>query len=295
MDYSSSYAAGTPRPGYDTGRRSPYGDAAETVLPAPPPQRMHWSTLVFLLGMTVCLAGLLATLAGAPAHMGYDGDSAGARNNPTSSDPMALTKSLDANMKWIDHASSDAKGSYVYYIKSINRSEAAIPALVQALAAMDASVRSMDAGMTQIGANAKAMRADMEAMTKVSGESAASMTALGGDIGFLSRSMLDLADSTKQLTTRMAAIEKKAGAIAAGGTATALKSTRSLNASMPSSVPAPIMSDGKPMPAPATGGGVDAPADAATEAAAPSANDMPPRPGAQPPRPLSAYETGAIL
>lgn len=258
MDFGSSYAVGGPQLGHQAG--ASHATAGDGVtLPAPPPQRMHWSTLLFVAGMAICAIGLLATIAGVPGRLGYDVDGAPDRNKPSSNDPLKLSQSLDGNMKWIAQSSSDADGAYVGYIKSINRSEAAIPAMVQALVAMDASVRAIDAGLADVGATTTAMREDLAAMAEVSGASAGTMGSLGDDIGFLSSSMLQLADSTQELTERMAAIEQQAGSIAANGTASALKNTKDLNASLPDEVPAPITSDGRPldqaMAALAEGGG----------------------------------------
>src|SRR5690606_5727815 len=151
-------------------------------------------------GMVVCALGLLATIAGIPGKAGYDVDGAPKRNEPSSNDPLKLSQSLDGNMKWISANSSDAQGAYVGYIKSINRSEAAIPAMVQALVAMDASVKAIDTGLANVGTTTKAMGADMTAMAEVSAASGETMGALGDDIGFLSRSMLQLAGSTQELT-----------------------------------------------------------------------------------------------
>lgn len=246
MDYGSSFAiGGSPLGHHDTVRHSVHAPAE--VLPAPKPNRMHWSTLVFVAGMSICAIGLLVTIAGVPGKLAYDVDGAPNRNKPTSSDPMAINRSLDGNMKWIDQASSDAQGSYVGYIKSINRSEVAIPAMVQALVAMDTSVRSIDTGLAGLGDVTTQMGADMTAMADVSATSGATMDALGGDIGFLSTSMLELAGSTQELTARMAKIEQLAGGIAATGTSEALKNTKGLNASLPENVPVPTTSDGEPL------------------------------------------------
>jgi hypothetical protein len=260
MDYGSSFAiGGSPLGHHDAARHEQH--ALGDVRPAPRPQRMHWSTLLFVAGMCVCTIGLLVTLAGVPAGLAYDVDSPANRNKPTSNDPMAINKSLDGNMKWIDQSSSDAKGSYVGYIKSINRSEAAIPAMVQALAAMDSSVQSIDTGLAGMGDVTTKMGADMTAMADVSAASGATMESLGGDIGFLSKSMLELAGSTEELTKRMASIEKQAGGIAANGTSEALKNTKALNESLPEDVPVPTTTDGEPldqaMKRLASGGGTD--------------------------------------
>ncbi|MCW2921223.1 MAG: hypothetical protein JWL76_1097 [Thermoleophilia bacterium] len=246
MDYGSSFAiGGSPLGHHDTTRHSVH--APVDVLPAPKPQRMHWSTMVFVAGMCICAIGLLMTVAGVPGDLAYDVDGAPNRNKPTSSDPMAINRSLDGNMKWIDQSSSSEQGGYVGYIKSINRSEVVIPPMVQALAAMDSSVRALDSGLAGMGEVTTKMGADMAAMADTSSASNDTMNALGGDIGFLSKSMLELAGSTEELTKRMAKIEKLAGGIAANGTSEALKNTKALNASLPDNVPVPTTSDGEPL------------------------------------------------
>jgi hypothetical protein len=239
MDYASSYAMGGPM--------QPQYAAADVVLPAPPPRRMHWSTMVFVAGMAFCALSLFATLAGVPAKLGYDTDGSPVRNKPDSMDPMAISRSLDGNMKWIDQASSDHEDGYVGYIKSINQKEVAIPAMVQALVAMNASVIAIDTGLADVGATTTQMGKDMQAMSDISTTSSHTMSGLSGDIGFLSTAMVELAGSTQELTTRMAGIEKKASGIADGGTSAALKSAKELNASLPATVPMPTTTDGVPL------------------------------------------------
>jgi hypothetical protein len=237
LDYAISYATG--------GQALAYATGPDVVLPAPPPRRMHWSTITFVGGMAICVLALLATLAGVPARLGYDTDGAPNRNKPDSMDPMQISKSLDGNMKWIDQASSESKDGYVGYIKSINRKEAAIPAMVSALIAMNASVVATDTGLASVGATTAQMGTDMQAMSDISTKSADTMSSLGDDIGFLSTSMVELATSTQELTTRMAGIERKAAGIANGGTSEALKNAKALNASLPDSVPVPPTTDGE--------------------------------------------------
>jgi len=288
MDYASSYATGLSR--HDGARAGADATPATGVLPPPKPNRLHWSTLFMVAGLAVCFVGLLATIAGVPASMGYDVDGAPNRNKPNSSDPLKITQSLDGNMKWIDANSSDAEGAYVGYIKSINRSEAAIPAMVSALVSMDAAVRAIDVGIGDVGATTTQMGADMQAMLTTSTASAGKMSGLGGDIGFLSRSMLSLAGSTQQLTARMKAIESKAGAIAKNGTSVARATTEELNGALPENVPTPVLSGGK-----AAGGGTNASAATASQYAPGEGPDaapgdvhaagMPPVIGAQPARP----------
>lgn len=246
------------------------------VLPAPRPERIHWSTLVLVAGMVICVLGLLATIAGVPGSMGYDVDGAPRRNKPHTKDPLKLSQSLDANMKWIDQSSADTPDGYVGFIKSINRNEGAIGPMVSAVMSMNQSVIAIDEQIGGVKATTIQMRKDMQAMAKVSGASATKMEGLGEDIGFLSKSMLGLADATKELTTKMGAIETKAGKIASGGTSTALASTRELNRTLPEGVPAPVLE-----PEGAAGGGVG-------PGESPLAN------GAQPPRP-TAYATGGAL
>jgi len=247
MDYASSYAVGGPQLGDQGGGRHHAVHAPATVLPAPRPERMHWSTIVFTIGMAICAIGLLVTISGAPAKLGYDLDAPGERTKPDSNDPLTVSRTLDANMKWIAEHSSDAPGNYVGYIKSINRSEAAIPAMMQALVSMDASVKSIDAGLGGLGDVTTAMGDDLQSMADVSGTSGATMTALGTDIGFLSSSMVELATATEELTVRMSSIERKAGGIAENGTSAALDNTKALNQSLPDEVPVPLTTDGEPL------------------------------------------------
>jgi hypothetical protein len=247
VDYASSYAVGgPPRP---QGGHAAYVDALAPVevLPAPKPQRMHWTTLVFVTGLVVCAVSLVATIAGVPARLAYDIDGPPNRNKPTTSEPLAVARSIDGNMKWIAVNTSDAPGSYVGSIKSINRNEAAIGAMVGALTTMNASVQAIDAGLAGMSDATTTMGADIDAMSATSAASGATMSALGADLGYISSSMVELAGATKELTERMAQIERKAGGIAAGGTSAALENTQALNASLPEGVPVPTTTDGEPL------------------------------------------------
>ncbi|MCW2927933.1 MAG: hypothetical protein JWM86_1901 [Thermoleophilia bacterium] len=283
MDFASSYAVGGPQPGH--GSATPRGAAEPVVLPAPRPQKLHWSTLLFIGGLAICVVGLLATIAGVPGKLGYDVDGAPNRNKPDSMDPLKISQSLDGNMKWIAENSSDDPTSYVGYIKSINRSEAAIPAMVSALVTMNASVEAIDSGLGNVGATTTEMKEQIAALGAVSARSADTMESLNTDIGFLSGSMLGLAGSTQELTKRMAAIEAKAGSIAKGGTSAALANTKALNASLPGEVPIPTTDDGRPLDVVmrelATQGG--------------GAGEAAPTTGAQPARPADAWEARAGL
>jgi hypothetical protein len=233
MDYASSYAIGG------------HLAAPAVALPAPKPHRMHWSTLVLCGGIAVCAVALLATVAGIPARLAYDVDGPADRNKPSSMDPAKIQQSLDGNMKWIDENSSDAEGSYVGLIKSINRNEAAIPAMASALVQMNASVEAIDKGLGALGESTTKMGDDIDAMATTSAASAATMTGLGSDIGFLSRTMVELADATGVLSAKMAGIEQKAGGIADGGTSAALGSAKDLNAALPDGIPAARTTDGE--------------------------------------------------
>lgn len=243
MDYASSYAMGI---------TSSHG-RTDQVLPPPKPDRLHWSNLIFGIGMVVLVLALVATIAGVPGRMGYDLDGAPNRNKPSSNDPLAISRSIDGNMKWIDANSADTPQSYVGLIKQINRNEAAIPAMAQALASMDASVRAIDSGLGQMGSTTETMGENIAAMVDTSRASGATMSGLSGDIGFLSRTMLELAGATQKLTLRMSSIERQASAIANDGTSAALKSSQSMNATLPDEIPVPSTSGGR---AQAAGGGV---------------------------------------
>lgn len=238
MQYGSSYADGDATHVGST-QWSPTSGVA--VLPPPPPSRLNWSTLVLVGGLAVCFVALLATIAGIPASIGYDDDAAGKRNDPDTSDPMALTKSLDANMKWIDEHSADAKGAYVGYIKSINESEAAIPAMAQSLGAMDAALQKIQVSMLGVIATSTAMNQDLTVMTAVATNSAETLDELAVDVSFIAGSMSKLETATKELTTSMASIQKEAGGIATNGTSTALAATQELNDALPADVPLPIL------------------------------------------------------
>jgi hypothetical protein len=253
MNYASSYAVGGPA--LETRDDEPLSQA----LPAPKPTRIHWSTIVFTTGMVICAIALLVTIAGVPGALGYDIDAPPDRNVPDTNDPLALSRSIDGNLRWVAHNTNDEPEHYVGRIKSINRNELAIGAMVTALVSMNASVTAIDNGLAGLGASTAQMGRDIEAMSATSSTSAATMQALGSDIGFLSKSMVDLAGATEQLTTRMASIEKKAGGIAANGTSAALGNAKDLNASLPQGVPVPTTTDGEPydqaMQRMATGGG----------------------------------------
>jgi hypothetical protein len=247
VDYASSYAVGGPPD--PQGAQAAYVDALapDRALPPPKPQRMHWTSLVFVVGLAVCAISLVVTIAGVPARIGYDVDGPPNRNKPTTSEPLAVARSIDGNMKWIAVSTSDGPGNYVGSIKSVNRNVASVGAMATALMAMNASVQAIDTGLAGLSAATTTMSADIDAMSSTSTASGATMSALGPDLGYISSSMVELADATKELTTRMAQIERKAGDIARGGTSEALSNTKALNASLPDGVPVPTTTDGEPL------------------------------------------------
>ncbi len=267
MDFASSYAVGGSQPNGPAGAQPA---AVGVVLPPPRPERMHWSTILFVAGVAVCAVALIATIAGVPGRLGYDVDGAPNRNKPTSNDPLKVQASIDGNMKWIDRNSADAPGMYLGSIKGVNRSAGAIGGMAQALMTMDAAVARIDAGLGAMGTATRDLGSEIDAMAATSGASASTMQALGSDIGFLSRQMVGLADATEQLTTKMSAIEAKAGGIAEGGTSEALKNTKDLNQSLPEGVPVPVTTEGEPYDeairrlATTTGGGEGASTEPAT-------------------------------
>lgn len=245
MDHARSFAAGQPPLGHHrTHAGMPAGSADGLVLPAPRPTSLPWSTRIFIAGSIACTIALAAAVAGIPGRLAYDADGPGERVKPTSSNPLAVQAALDRNMKWIDEASSDEPDAYVGHIKSVNENELAIAATAEAIVAMEQAVRTISSGMGDVNATTEAMRASMEHMAQVSDSSAATMSQLDGDIGFLARSMQELASSTGEIVQRMSSVERQADAIAAKGTAAALATTRELNQSLPPEVPEPVYRDG---------------------------------------------------
>jgi hypothetical protein len=239
---ASSYADGGPGAIALPGAVPAY--AATSLAEPPRPQKLHWATLLMVAGVALCGIATLATIAGLPASIGYDEDGAADRNKPSGSSALALTKSIDGNMKYIDQVSADTPGAYVGYIKSINRSEASIAGMTQALGTMAASVDSIDAGLTTLEATTEQMNADMSAMSGDTATAAATMQALSGGVGGLSGSMLELATATEQLTERMASIQAAAADIARNGIARSKSSTAEINAALPNGVPAATLEDG---------------------------------------------------
>lgn len=268
-----------------------YSEAA--VLPPPKPARVHWSTIVFAAGMAICALALLATIAGVPASMSYDVNGPANRNEPTGSDPLGLSASIDGNMKWLDEQTNDRPGHYVGLINSIDANESAIAVMSNAVLAMDASVKNIDAQLAGVANVTSQMQRNMVAMAATSAVSAQRMTSLQSDIGMLSSTMAQLAASTARLTSSMSAIELAAAKIAGKRMAAALSNTQQLNRVLPDGVPAPttdIPAAHGAGTAAGVGGGINA-APAATDNANATANanvaanTAPPVPfGATPPR-----------
>ena len=218
--------------------------AVAPALEPPRPRRLHWATLLMFAGVATCGIATLATIAGLPASLGYDRNGAPDRNKPSSHDALALTKSIDGNMKYIDKVSSDSPGAYVGYIKSINRSEAAIAGMTQALGSMASSVDAIDSGLTSLEGTTEQMNADMAVMAGDTATAAGTMGSLAGGVGGLSGSMLELATATQQLTTRMASIQGAADDIATNGIAKSKASAAEINAALPDGVPPATLEDG---------------------------------------------------
>lgn len=238
MQYGSTYAAGA---------GAPYGAVAPSwePMPAPKPARTPMATKVFTGGMVILFGALLLSLAGVPGSIGYNGDAPGKRNKPTSSNPIAVQNSMDSNLRWMAEHSNDEPGHYVGEIKSINESETAIPAMVEGLTAMNASVLTIDTKLREVLASTNGVSTDMGAMLGDSKHSAATMAGLGGDVDQLGAAMAQLGAATQVLTESMAGIQKSAEAIAAKGTAAALKSAADMNGALPDKVPAAPV-DGQP-------------------------------------------------
>jgi uncharacterized protein YoxC len=214
-------------------------------MPVPKPARTPVSTKVFTGGMIVLFGALILSLAGVPGSIGYHGDAAGKRNKPTSSNPLAVQNSMDSNLRWMAEHSNDEPGHYVGEIKSINQSETAIPAMVEGLTAMNASVLTIDSKLREVLATTNGVSKDMGGMLGTSQHSAATMASLGSDVDQLGAAMAQLGAATQVLTESMAGIQMSAEAIAAKGTSAALKSAADMNGALPDHVPSPPI-DGQP-------------------------------------------------
>lgn len=228
MQYGSSYAKGMNDTGFSV-----------QPLPTPKPSKLHWSTYIFGSGMTICALALLATIAGVPASMGYDSSKPGEITKPTSSDPLALTRSMEANMGWMEVQSNADKKHYVGLIKSINDHEIAIPEMAGGLASMSASVVTIDAKLKEVLFASRKMSSDMSAIVGASSASAETMASMGKDVNSLSSVMSNLSSSTSDLDKKMGKIQGMAKDIADKRTSAALQATKSMNETLPDSVPKP--------------------------------------------------------
>lgn len=210
------------------------------ALPAQAVQpRAHWSIYLFAAGCVAMLVSMALVLAGVPATMFYDIDAKGERNRNHSRDPLKMSQSIDGNMKWIKENSGYEANQYNGLLSSISHSENAVPQMAHAVSSMTAGVDSIDDGLSDVRDTTVQMRADMEAMAKISGSSAGTMGSIGSDINLMAGSMGELFEATKRLTIAMAGIEKKAAGIAGGRTNKALAQTRTLNRSLPDKMPPP--------------------------------------------------------
>lgn len=280
-----------------------YSEASAAALPAPKPARVHWSTILFAVGMAICGIALLATIAGVPASMSYDANGPSNRNKPTHSDPLGLSASIDGNMKWLDEMTNDKPGHYVGLINSIDASESAIGIMAGAVLAMDESVKNIDSQLQGVANVTTQMQHDMVDMAATSALSAKRMNSLGSDIGMLSSTMAQLAASTARLTTSMSGIEKAAATIAGQRMAAALANTKALSTVLPDGIPAPTTDIPMPAGAAGVGGGVGPAPAAATANANVNANvagqpQVPfgatPARGAQPAAPPTGHVIGGV-
>jgi hypothetical protein len=240
--------------------------------------------MVFGIGCAAMAVSLVLVLAGVPAHLFYDMNGPGEKNRVSSHDPMKMTRSIDRNMKYIEHQMGHDKGQYNGHLDAVNTAEDAIPGMATAVDEMTASVDSIDQQLTGVANTTDQMARDMTAMAATSRHSAQTMGSLRTSVGTLSTSMGSLYTETLELTKRMGAIQLKAAAIARTRTSLALRNTRELNGVLPDGVPTPTTSlDAATI---GIGGGIEGDAAATPDAAVAGAGaaDAPATPaaGAQP-------------
>ncbi len=213
---------------------------APFAMPAQPQApRRPWTTLVVAFGCICMFAGLVLSIAGVPGKLGYNMNGPGARIKNTSYDPLTMSRAIDANIKLVAEGSGFEPDQLNGYFLGVSKSEDQIPLLAQSALEMDSSVTKIDAGLADVYATTKTMRENMQGMAETSQTSATTMQGLAGDISGLADAMSELSAATEQLTAAMSSIERKAGNIASDGTSKALKITRRMNSSLPSSVPRP--------------------------------------------------------
>jgi hypothetical protein len=271
--FASSYAVGNGGPA--VAMPAPY------ALAAPGPRvRPHWSNAVFGVGCVAMLIALVLVLAGVPAHLFYDANGSGKRNKNTSHDMLAMSRSIDQNMKYMVGNMGHEPDHYNGHLDAVDTSEHQIAGMVAAVNAMTSNVESIDSELSGVARTTYKMGDDMEAMLRTSNRSAATMGSLGGNVSELSSMMASLYGVSEQLASRMGTIQGKADRIAKHRTSVALASTKALNAVLPDEVP-----DAETSLDPGTmgvGGGADG-VDAAADDA--------PAPGAQP---AAAVIPGAV-
>jgi uncharacterized protein YoxC len=181
------------------------------------------------------IVALVLVITGTPAKMAYDQDAAGKRVNYTGSDMMALTGSIDQNMKYIREETSDNPNKYNALLADINKSEQAIPELAASIESMAVGVKAIELSLKEVQATTDTMQADMEAMGQTTESSAATMSGLNANVGGIGASMTALKDASAQLAKSMSGIESMATGIAKNGTGKA--QTKELNAALPATVP----------------------------------------------------------
>ena len=125
-----------------------------------------WPNWLLAAGAAAMAIALMLVLAGVPAKLFYDIDGEGRVNKNTSHDPLAMSRSIDLNMKYIKKNAGYDEGQYNGLLSSINKSEDAVPALAQADVAMSASLEKIDTGLTEVLATTEAMRVDMDESMK---------------------------------------------------------------------------------------------------------------------------------
>jgi uncharacterized protein YoxC len=198
------------------------------------------------------IVALVLVLTGTPAKMAYDQNAPGKRVLYKGSDMMALTGSIDQNMKYIREETSDAPDKYNALLADINKSEQAIPELAASIESMAVGVAAIEASLKEVQATTDTMQADMEAMGQTTQNSAATMSSLNANVGGIGASMTALKDASAELARSMSGIETMATDIAKNGTGKALSQTKELNAALPATVPTATTTL---EPASTTGGG----------------------------------------
>lgn len=243
--YSSSYAVGAPR----AGAASP---ATGVPYHGSPKRKLTLPSAILGAGCIAMIVGLVLVITGTPAKMAYDQDAAGKRVNYGGSDMMALTSSIDQNMKYIREETSDNPDKYNALLSDINESEKAIPKLAASIEAMAVGVKSIELSLKEVAGTTATMQENMEAMGQTTESSAATMSDLAASVGGIGASMTALKNASAELTKSMSGIESMATGIAKDGTGKALVQTKELNGALPATVPTPTTTL---EPASTTGGG----------------------------------------